>query len=77
MHTYVGKGFNIHHNSDLSGDVEIVDQKTGGVVSVSGPLIVAFLANWIRHQRVCEAESISDFEALGISATRLPYDVNP
>jgi hypothetical protein len=57
-----------NYNSDMSGDVTI-GTGTGDThqcITLRGDALIAFIAQWVRFRRVCEAEKMTDREALGV-----------
>lgn len=63
MHTFPAKSVTFHHNSDLSGDVWLdvkseVEVHENGVktVKVAGKDILAFVADYVRNQRIAALE---------------------
>lgn len=56
MHTFESGDARLHYNSDLSGDVEIVD-KDGNRVSVPGYFILHFVANYVKEKQIEELEN--------------------
>lgn len=57
------KGYVIY-NSDLSGDVTIINEHREQL-AVSGPMLLSFVANHVRNRRIAALEQAEDWEILG------------
>jgi hypothetical protein len=55
------------YNSDLSGNVTITDNVTRKSLDVRGDQLLAFLADYVRRQRIESLEQMSDAEVLGLT----------
>lgn len=67
MRTFTHYDFRIHHNSDGSGDVIIVDTRGGVELSVSCSALVAFVAELVRERRISDIEQMTPGQILGIN----------
>lgn len=67
MHHFMHEGTGFLSNSDLSGDVEIcVGEET---LNVPGEALIAFVADYVRREKIAKLEQADDAELLGL-ATR-------
>lgn len=68
MHTYryPGSRFVIHHNSDLSGNIHIVEVGSNKQLMIPSEDILGFIASFVRDQRISELEQATDHEILQI-----------
>ena len=66
MHTFKGEKTRIHYNLDMSGTCNIIDMETECEVTVPCEDIVAFVAEYVRSQRVGEIEQMGIKEVLGL-----------
>ena len=64
MHTYESNGFLFHHNSDMGGDVIIVNKNNGEELEVDGQAILDFVANYIRNEKIAKLENSTNKEIL-------------
>ncbi len=64
MHTYESGTTRFHFNSDLSGDVEIINTKTDQHLTVPGDDLLAFVANYVINAKITELESMEPLEVL-------------
>lgn len=64
MHTYESNGFLFHHNSDMNGDVIIVNKNNGEELEVDGEAILDFVANYIRNEKIAKLENSTNKEIL-------------
>lgn len=53
-----------NYNSDLSGDVEI--DCDGATIHVPGEALFAFIAEYVRRERIAAIENASDDKVLGL-----------
>jgi hypothetical protein len=66
MHTFKAEGgTSFHHNSDLSGEVIII-QESGKEISVPGQDILEFVAQYVTNELVAEIEQMTTEEILRI-----------
>lgn len=66
MHTFTfGETF-FQYNSDLSGDVQIAKRNGHETLDVPGEALIAFIAYYVRNQRIREIEDMDDAEVLGL-----------
>jgi len=56
MHTFAGKTCVIHHNSDMSGSIDIIQRDTNEAVKISGEDILEFVADFIRSEKISKLE---------------------
>ncbi len=59
MHSFHGKSCNIHFNSDMSGELFIINKKTEEQVVVSAEDILMFVAEYVRRKKISELENMS------------------
>jgi len=72
MHHFEHPDGHINHNADLSGEVQIINSR-GEESWVSGPMLVAFIADFIRQNRR-SPEDMDDDEIMGL---RCPKPITP
>lgn len=60
MHTYIHGDEVFNYNSDLSGDVIISYKDHQGGCRVSGTALLAFVAEYVRRQRISALEDAGD-----------------
>lgn len=68
MHHFEHPDGHINYNSDLSGEVQIINSR-GEESWVSGPMLVAFVADYVRRTRK-DPEDMSDDELMGVACPR-------
>ena len=56
MHSFHGKSCTIHYNSDMSGDIHIIQEHTENEVKVDGEDILKFVAEFIRSEKIGKLE---------------------
>lgn len=66
MHTIRTGVVTFHYNSDLSGEVEVVDNRDGTKIEVPGEDLLHFAAEIVRRNRIQAIELQSDNDTLGI-----------
>lgn len=70
MHSFTcSKGFTFLHNSDFSGNVEIVRKPGAEPVKsfyVPASSLLEFVANYVMNEKIAELESATAKEILGI-----------
>ena len=66
MHTFEAKGVRFHHNSDLSGDVYIVNEQTDHTITVPGQSLLDFVAHYVRMKQIRVMEDMETEEILGL-----------
>lgn len=59
MHTFEGKSCRIHHNSDMSGEINICDKNSDKKLAVEAQDILDFVAEYIRAERIGMLEQMS------------------
>ena len=65
-HTFRHQGATFIHDSDLSGDVTVRNEYTQNEVEVSGDALLAFVADYVRRERIARLEDCGDHELLGL-----------
>lgn len=65
MHTATCGKTNFNFNSDLSGDV-VITNDAGTTIMVPGGDLVAFVAEYVRQQRIAEIENMTALEVLDL-----------
>ena len=70
MHTFEHDGVVFNYNADMSGDVIIwrEGQKPRMNLLVPASALVAFVADYVRRERISAIEDASDIEMLGLNA---------
>lgn len=66
MHTFEGRSCRIHFNSDMSGNIHIVEKDSDKEIKVGGQDILDFVANYIRSERISKLEQMETKEILGL-----------
>lgn len=66
MHTFDGKSCRIHFNSDMSGEIHIVEKDSDKEIEVDGQDILDFVANYVRSERISKLEQMETKEILGL-----------
>lgn len=66
MHHFDHQDGHINYNSDLSGEVHIVNSR-GEESWVSGAMLVSFVADYVRRERITQLESMSDKDLMGVA----------
>ena len=66
MPTFSHGRINFNYNSDLSGDVIISTALRHNELHVPGEALLAFMANYVRQQRIGVLEDASNSEILGV-----------
>ena len=66
MHTFTTEKVIVNYNTDLSGDVRIVNRETKQEVWVDGNSIKDFIAGWVIKQKISQLEAMDYDEVLGI-----------
>lgn len=64
MHTYESNGYLFHYNSDMSGDVIIVNKDNEEELEVNGEAMLNFVANHIKNEKISRLENITTKEIL-------------
>jgi hypothetical protein len=64
-HTYKHNKTNFVCNADLSGEVDIHTES--GHITVKGTDLIAFVAGYVRRERIATLENSTDEDILGIS----------
>lgn len=64
MHTYEIDGVLFHYNSDMSGNVLIVNKNSKEELEVNGEAILSFIANYIRDRKVSRLDNMTTKEIL-------------
>lgn len=64
MHTYEIDGILFHYNSDMSGNVLIVNKNSKEELEVNGEAILSFIANYIRDRKVSRLDNMTTKEIL-------------
>jgi len=76
MHTTEGKTTRFIHNGDYSGDVELINKKTGkSMGKVPFDELLMLVADCVRSEKVGRIEAATDKEILGL--TPLPAARRP
>ena len=76
MHTYsAADGTRFHYNSDLSGEI-IVAVYGYAEVRIPSHDLLAFVAEWIRMQRISLLEDASPAEILGLPSSVMPSSLD-
>lgn len=65
MHHFVHDSVGFMYNSDLSGDVEICVDDVA--FPVPGAALLAFVAEYVRRERIAEIENAEPFNLLGLA----------
>ena len=62
MHTFLHGDTRFHYNSDLSGDVYVVNQGARGKedAQIPGEALLAFAAHYVRGRRISALEDAGD-----------------
>ena len=60
------EGFSFIHNSDWSGEVDIVNTVTKQRMSVPGNVLLSFAAEFIRNREISRWENMDSDEILGV-----------
>lgn len=67
MHKTEGKKFRFFHHGDFSGDVKIMDIKTGEIVTeVPFDDLKRLVASCVMHRKIAKLEEMDDDELLGL-----------
>jgi hypothetical protein len=67
MHTTEGKKYRFFHNGDFSGDVKIMEIKTGEIVAeVPFDDLKRIVASMLMYERIAKIEQMEDDELLGL-----------
>lgn len=66
MHTFDGKSCRIHFNSDMSGDIHIVEKDSDEEIKVEGQDILDFVANYVRRERISKLEQMETKDILEV-----------
>ena len=73
MHTFTHGNTTFHYNSDLSGDVHIIHKRSGREDAyIPGEALLAFIAEYVRRQRISTLEEAGDAEVLGLAQGNMP-----
>lgn len=66
MHTFEGRSCIIHFNSDISGDIHIVEKDSDKEIKVEGQDILDFVANYVRSEKISKLEQIGTDDILEV-----------
>lgn len=67
MHKTEGKKFRFFHHSDFSGDVQIMEIKTGEIVAeVPFEDLKRLVASHVMREKIAKLEDMEDDELLGL-----------
>lgn len=66
MHTFNGKTCRIHFNSDVSGNIRIIDKDSNEEITIDGKDILDFVAEYIRSKRISTIEQMNTDDILGL-----------
>lgn len=66
MHTFEGKSCRIHFNSDMSGDIHIVEKNSDKEIKVDGQDILDFVTNYVRIEKISKLEQMETKDILGL-----------
>ena len=64
MHTIEGKKLKMHHNGDFSGDVHLVDKKSGRSFEAPFADLKLLVSEYVRTERVIRLENLKTDEIL-------------
>jgi len=69
-HTYESGTTRFISNSDLSGDIEIIDLRTRKRFAVPGDDLLSFIGNYVRDCKIAELENMEPLDVLQIKRGR-------
>jgi len=61
----IGRDTTFHYNGDYSGKIEIV-VKEGGSVKVQMEVLIGFIAEYVRYEKIQKLESMNSRKILGL-----------
>ena len=64
MHSFHGESCTILHNSDMSGDITIINKETNEEISIKGQDILNFVGGYINDKMISKLEDIDIEEML-------------
>lgn len=64
MHSFHGDSCTILHNSDMSGDIKIINKETNEEISIKGQDILNFVGGYIIDKMISKLEDIDIEEIL-------------